>query len=94
MSRNHTRMNTRRWQATRRAAFRRDGYRCRKCGRRGRLEAHHEPPLTAGADPYDLDGILTYCRLCHIERHRPDQMTQGRAEWRRFVLELMRPEAV
>ena len=33
----------------------------------------------AGPDPYDLDGVRTLCRGCHIERHRPDDMTPGRA---------------
>lgn len=88
MSRNHVRLNPRRWAAVRRAAFERDGWRCRECGRAGRLEAHHEPPLRDGADPYDLDGILTLCRDCHIERHRPDDMTPGRAEWLDMVREI------
>ena len=40
------------------------------------------------ADPYDLAGIRTLCRSCHIERHRPDAMTPGRAEWLAVVGEL------
>ena len=85
MSRHHTRLNARRWAQVRVAAFTRDGYRCRRCGSPGRLEAHHEPPLRKGADPYVLDGIMTLCRSCHIERHRPDDMTPGRADWYEFV---------
>ena len=69
----------------RQAAFERDSYRCRNCGGAGRLEAHHEPPLRKGADPYDVEGIKTLCRACHIERHRTDDMTPGRADWREFV---------
>ncbi len=88
MSRHHVTLNGRRWAQVRRAAFRRDGYRCRECGRAGRLEAHHEPPLRDGADPYDLAGIVTMCRTCHIERHRPDAMTPGRAAWQELVQEL------
>ena len=90
MSRNHLHLNARRWDAARRAAFRRDGYRCVECGRAGRLEAHHEPPLRKGADPYDLDGIKTLCRECHIERHRSDAMTPGRMEWLQLMDELVR----
>ena len=85
MSRNHFLMKSRRWLAVRRAAFERDGYRCRKCGSPGALEGHHEPPLKHGGDPYDLSGILTYCRGCHIEHHRLDDETPGRAEWRAFL---------
>ena len=43
------------------------------------------PPLRKGADPYDVAGIVTLCRECHIEHHRPDDMTPGRADWREFV---------
>ena len=89
MSRHHIHLNALRWERTRRAAVARDGYRCRQCGKPGRLEAHHEPPLEDGADPYDVDGILTLCRGCHIERHRSDSMMPGRAEWREFVAELL-----
>ena len=89
MSKNHTRLHAGRWALVRRAAFERDGYRCTHCQRVGRLEAHHEPPLRAGADPYALDGIRTLCRACHIERHRGDAETPGRGAWREFVAELL-----
>ena len=89
MGRSHVSLDARRWARVRRQAFERDGWRCRACGRAGRLEAHHEPPLRAGADPYDLAGIMTMCRPCHIERHRPDNMTPGRKEWRDMVEQLV-----
>lgn len=91
MSRNHTKLDPRRWAWVRRQAFERDGWRCTnpKCGRTGRLEAHHEPPLRDGGDPYDLDGIKTLCRECHIRHHRPDNMVEGRAEWLDFLDELI-----
>ena len=81
-------LNPRRWAVVRRAAFRRDSYRCRSCGRPGRLEAHHEPPLREGGDPYALAGIVSLCRHCHIERHRGDTETPGRAAWRALVAEM------
>ena len=90
MSRNHLPLlRTRRWQHVRRAAFNRDAYRCQDCGRPGRLEAHHEPPLADGANPYDLKGIQTLCRGCHIERHRPAADRAGRAKWRALVAEML-----
>ena len=79
LSRNHVKLNARQWARTRRAAFQRDGYRCRTCGRPGALEAHHEPPLRDGPDPYDLDGVRTLCRGCHIELHRPGRHRCGPA---------------
>ena len=88
-SKYHAKLNRRRWGWVRLKAFERDGWKCRRCGRRGRLEAHHEPPLRDGADPYDLAGITTLCRNCHIETHRGDPETPGRAEWRKYVDELL-----
>ena len=88
MSNQHVTINRRRWERVRRAAFERDHYRCRRCGHPGRLEAHHEPPLRDGADPYDLAGIVTLCRGCHIEHHRAEDETPGRAAWRALVDEL------
>ena len=89
MSRNHARLNARRWAAVRRQAFTRDKYRCTSCGNAGRLEAHHEPPLRAGGDPYELAGIATLCRSCHIKRHRPDDMVAGRMAWHDAIAELV-----
>ena len=89
MSRHHARLHPRRWAAVRRLVFRRDGYRCRRCGKAGRLEAHHVKRLEDGGDPYDLDNIESRCRDCHISEHRTDLMTPGRAAWREFVDELV-----
>ena len=88
MSRHHDRLDARRWTKARRQAFDRDGWRCNQCGKAGRLEAHHEPPLRDGADPYGVAGIRTLCRDCHIALHQPDNMTPGRAEWQAMVAEI------
>ena len=84
MSRHHVRLNGRRWAAARRATFRRDGYRCRTCGRAGRLEADHIVPLDQDPDqdPYDIDGFQTLCRSHHIEKTAAEnrgEMMPGRA---------------
>lgn len=61
-------LNRGQWAATRLAAFERDGWRCVKCGKAGRLEADHIVPLAFNPDrdPYDLENIQTLCRACHI----------------------------
>ena len=87
MSNQHVTINRRRWEAVRRAAFERDSYRCLECGLPGALEAHHEPPLRDGGDPYDLAGVMTLCRQCHTDRHRRE-LTPAEAAWRSLVDEL------
>ena len=93
MSRHHARLHAGRWAAVRREAFKRDGYRCRCCGRAGRLECDHVVPLDADPrqDPYDLSGLQTLCRACHIaktadENRRP--LTPAELAWRELVDEL------
>ena len=96
MSRHHVAMlYGKRWQATRRRVFERDGWRCRRCGRAGRLEADHIARLEdePGLDPYDMDNLQSPCRGCHIdktaeENRRP--MTAKELEWQRFIEELMK----
>ena len=93
MSRHHAHLNTRRWAAVRRAAFRRDGYRCTACGKAGRLECDHITPLQRGPgqDPFDPNGLQSLCRECHIEKtargnRRP--LTPAELAWRELVAEL------
>lgn len=83
-SRHHAALDKRRWARVRLEVFERDGYRCTSCGRPGRLEAHHSPALDErgpGADPYDVDTIVTLCRPCHIDHHRP-AVSAERAAWK------------
>ena len=98
MSRRHHRLDPRRWAATRRAVFKRDGWRCRCCGRAGRLEADHIRPLVDYTDqnPYALDGIQTLARGCHILKTRRESASRRRravppavAAWAALVTEAM-----
>ena len=78
--------------------FERDGYRCRLCGRPGRLECDHVRPmdrLPDDADPYDLDNLQALCRGCHIRKTRRENEARAAeqfpaaAAWKRAVEELM-----
>ena len=82
-------IDRRRWARVRRQVFQRDNWRCRACGKAGRLEAHHVQPLHKGGAPFDLDNLETLCRGCHIEAHRR-KLSPGEAAWRALVDDLMR----
>ena len=98
MSRRHRALDLRRWAATRRAVFDRDGWRCRRCRKAGRLECDHVVPFERDPDqdPYDPAGCQTLCRGCHIaktraeraERERRRPPAPGVAAWGRLVAEL------
>ena len=94
MSKNHIRLNPTRWAAVRRAVFERDGWRCVKCGKAGRLECDHITPLQRqpGQDPWDVNGLQTLCRAGHIEKTRHENrrpLTPDELAWRGLVGELI-----
>lgn len=75
------------WERARLEAMERDGYRCRDCGRAGRLEVHHIMPLGFGGAVYALSNLRTLCRDCHFRVHSDSDSPERRA-WRDFVDEL------
>ncbi|MEZ4388131.1 MAG: HNH endonuclease [Candidatus Krumholzibacteriia bacterium] len=58
----------------RRAALRRDRYRCQAdgCNHDRQLEIHHRVPASAGGRT-ELDNLITLCRNCHRLLHRQEQ---------------------
>ena len=88
-SKHYAALDSRRWAAARRAALRRAGYRSELSGLRGRLEVHHRVKMEDGGDAYDLDNLMVLTRQEHIDLHRGDRETPGRAEWRKYVDELL-----
>lgn len=93
MSRWHARARVggRRWMAVRDAVLRRDGYRCKVCGRAGRLQVDHIRPLSKNGDPYDPENLQAICRGCHAaktdgERPRaPRQLSPAEQKWRDYL---------
>ena len=53
------RLNKRRWEQVRRRVLHRDGWRCTKCGKAGKLEAHHVIPLHLGGDAWAMSNLTT-----------------------------------
>ena len=85
MSRRHAALHAGRWARVRRAVFERDGWRCVLCGRASRLECDHVVPLhrAPDQDAYDLDGLQTLCRTCHVEKTRGENRREPIARQRR-----------
>lgn len=78
------------WERTRRRILDRDNYRCRKCGRPGRLEVHHVTPLHRGGAPLDPANLLTLCHGCHIREHsREKERDPERQRWRDYLRDMV-----
>lgn len=75
--------NSKRWRALRLRILNRDGRRCQRCGRPGRLEVHHRRPLWRGGAPYEPDNLESLCRACHFIRE-PDRRTD-RLIWQQAI---------
>ena len=84
-------LDRKRWQLLRLRVFERDNWRCRACGKAGRLECDHIVPLHKGGDPYDRENLQTLCVGCHVEKTRADTghgPDPARDAWRELVLEI------
>ena len=90
MSRHHLQINRRRWEVVRRAVFDRDGWRCRACGRPGRLQCDHVRPLLRGGDPWALDNLQALCRGCHVAKTATENRREIDPAWRALCDELRR----
>ena len=86
----------------RRAVLERDGWRCKRCRRAGRLEVDHIVPVWKRPDlELTFANVQTLCRDCHraktiLERGTPP--TPERDAWRALVAGMVnapagRPEA-
>ena len=76
---------TRRWQRVRRYVLDRDGWRCVRCERAGRLEVHHKTRIEIDAsrafDPGNLESLCADC-------HRGEHAKPARADWDRLIARL------
>jgi len=80
-------LKTRRWQALRLEALRRDGWQCVQCGARTRLEVDHiEPVRTHPERAFDLSNLQTLCASCHTRKTRIEcghvPLSPERQSWR------------
>lgn len=63
--------------ATRRAVYERDGYRCALCDDVRGLQIHHVMPRSAGGSD-DAMNLITLCWRCHAEAHGTFMPERGR----------------
>ena len=78
--------SSRRWRRLRDWVFTRDRWRCRACGKAGRLECDHVRPIQQGGAQWDAANLQALCRGCHFaktyrERHPAGEHPDIRA-WR------------
>ena len=85
VSRHHARI--RGWPRIRQAILERDGFRCRRCGRAGRLEVHHIKRLADGGSHNGPHNLETLCSTCHVDLHRRPR-TARQAAWDDYVKEV------
>lgn len=81
---------SRRWAALRQQALRRDGYRCVKCGARGRLQVDHVKPVRTHPElAFDPANLQCLCPACHSGKTRLEvghlPVSPERAAWRAAV---------
>jgi len=67
------------WQILRNQILKRDGYRCRICGRTHHLQVHHIIPLSRGGSN-DPSNLITLCVVCHAAQHPGNARLRAIAE--------------
>lgn len=88
-------IKTRRWKGLRLEALRRDGWKCVKCGARGRLEVDHVAPVRLAPDrAFDLTNLQSLCPSCHARKTRIEiglgRPDPKREAWKKLLLDMRR----
>lgn len=86
-------IRSQRWKALRLEAKRRDGWKCVKCGARGRLEVDHILPVRTNRElAFEITNLQTLCVSCHSRKTRIEvgmgEPNPKRDAWRKAVAEL------
>ena len=86
-------LKTRRWQVLRHQILERDGWQCRCCGERRRLEVDHVQPVRHAPErAFDPANLQVLCSSCHTRKtriecgHKPAD--PKRQAWREAVADL------
>lgn len=84
---------TRRWQVLRHQILERDGWKCRCCGERKRLEVDHVQAVRIAPErSFDPANLQTLCARCHTKKTRIEcghkEKSPERKAWADAVAEL------
>ena len=81
---------TKRWKVLRWEALKRDGFKCRACPSRFRLEVDHIKPIRDFPElAYSLENLQTLCARCHGVKTRHEvhgPLSPEREKWRELLL--------
>ena len=86
------RTGTARWQRLRRRVLAKDGFRCRACGKAGRLEVDHVVPLERGGEPWAMGNLQVLCRAHHIAKTAKEnrrQLTPAEIRWQNLLAAML-----
>ena len=61
------------WNRLRHFIFKRDGYRCQRCGHTTDLVCHHIVPVGRGGNNHP-NNLLTLCKRCHNYIHQHNDL--------------------
>ena len=90
MSRQHAKLNRRRWAWVRRRVLKRDNWRCQSCKKYG-THIDHIRPLFKGGAEYDESNLQVLCKWCHRDKTRGEYsgpVDPEREAWAALVREL------
>lgn len=75
------------WRQLRLEILDRDGWRCRACGKAGKMEVDHITPLRRGGAELDPGNLQALCRSCHAEKSKREARREsaGQRAWRAFL---------
>lgn len=86
---------TKRWKVLRMVILERDGFACKSCGARGRLEVDHIKPVRTHPElSFEPGNLQPLCAACHTRKtriecgHKPQP--ESRKDWSGFVRALER----
>ncbi|WP_339759842.1 HNH endonuclease signature motif containing protein [uncultured Sulfitobacter sp.] len=87
--------STKRWNVLRMYILERDGFRCKECGKGGRLEVDHIKPVRSHPTlAYSPGNLQALCPSCHTKKtriecgHPPPRNCQ---QWQEAIEALSRP---